>query len=65
MTISYNLFDPEVVDNDAAPGALGDALDHVLGDLALLERVQAVRDEIAAMPSPEQVVETLDARFGR
>jgi MGT family glycosyltransferase len=53
-----------VVDNDAPPGALGDALDRVLGDPALLQRVQAVRDEVAAMPHPEQVVETLDARFG-
>ena len=47
------------VPKDAAPGAVGSAVEGVLGDDGIRAAVHAVRTEIAAMPPPEQVVETL------
>lgn len=47
------------VPNDAGDGQVGEALNRVLTDGALLSRVRKVRHEIAQMPPPEQVLETL------
>ena len=52
----------DAVPNDAEPGAVGSAVDRLLGDTRLPAALGAVRDEIAAMPSPRQVVETLAHR---
>jgi UDP:flavonoid glycosyltransferase YjiC (YdhE family) len=52
----------EAVSVDARPGAVGAAVDRLLGDPRLPRVLGAVRDEIAAMPAPEQVVETLVRR---
>jgi hypothetical protein len=52
----------EAVSEDARPGAVGAAVDRLLGDPRLPRVLGAVRDEIAAMPAPEQVVETLVRR---
>lgn len=50
------------VGTDDGPGSVGAAVERVLSDEALGRRVRQVRDEIAAMPSPAQVVETLSER---
>ncbi len=47
------------VRNDAADGQVGEAIDRVLAEGALRSRVREVRDQIATMPTPDQVVETL------
>lgn len=47
------------VPNEAAPGAVGSAVDRLLGDRGIRAGVRALQDEIAAMPGPEQVVEAL------
>ena len=52
------------VRNEAADGHLGEALERVLTDEQLRSRVRKVRDDIARMPSPQEVVETL-VRLGR
>lgn len=50
------------VANDAAAGTVGAAVDSLLGDEDLRARVSAVRDEIATMPPPSEVVHTLVQR---
>jgi UDP:flavonoid glycosyltransferase YjiC (YdhE family) len=45
-----------VVHNDEPDGAVTAALERVLGDEQLRSQVASVRDEIAAMPSPDEVV---------
>lgn len=49
--------------NDAKPGAVAAAVDGVLGDGDLRRRLRTVRDEIVAMPHPDDVLTTLLARF--
>lgn len=44
------------VPNDAPAGSVGQAVDRLLSDAALGERVGAVQAEIAAMPAPADVV---------
>lgn len=51
------------VASDAPAGAVGAALERCLTDEDLLAGVAAIRDEIAAMPSPEEVVQTLTERY--
>jgi UDP:flavonoid glycosyltransferase YjiC (YdhE family) len=50
------------VPNDAEAGAVGAAVDRLLADGPVQAAVRAMRDEIAAMPSPAQVVGTLVQR---
>jgi hypothetical protein len=52
----------QVVPNEAEPGTVGAAVERLLSDQDLLSQVQAVRDEIARMPHPSQVVQVLEAR---
>jgi hypothetical protein len=52
----------QVVPNEAEPGTVGAAVERLLSDQDLLSQVQAVRDEIARMPHPSQVVLVLEAR---
>ncbi len=49
--------------NDAKPGAVAAAVDGVLGDGDLRRRLRTVREDIAAMPHPDDVLTTLLARF--
>lgn len=51
------------VPNEAPDGSVGAAVDRLLTDEALRRRVDAVRDEIAAMPSPGEVVASLAERY--
>ena len=53
-----------VVPNEAPEGAVAAAVAGLLGDEAVRGRVHAVRDEIAAMPSPEEVVGVLVEHAG-
>ena len=47
---------------ETRPGTVGAAVERLLSDQDLLSQVQAVRDEIARMPHPSQVVQVLEAR---
>lgn len=48
-----------VVPNAAPEVALGPAVDRLLADDALRQRVAEARDDIAGMPPPAQVIEAL------
>jgi UDP:flavonoid glycosyltransferase YjiC (YdhE family) len=52
------------VRNDAAAGAVGEAVGRLLSDDELRAAVRSMGDEIAAMPSPAAVVEKLVHRYG-
>jgi UDP:flavonoid glycosyltransferase YjiC (YdhE family) len=53
-----------VVHNDATDGAVGQAVRALLDDPHVRARCQALEEEIASMPSPAAVVDTLVARYG-
>ena len=53
-----------VLNDEQSPGAIGTAVQAVLDDSPERAVAQGMRDEIAAMPSPADVVDQLAARFG-
>lgn len=52
------------VGNDAPDGEVESAVDRLLTDPDVRRRVAALRDEVAAMPDPDDVVAELERRWG-